>query len=153
MDTEFSFRWIREIIRMRRDFIGLQTYLVLKKEDPEEYLQARVGDFTEDWTDYNSMNMKNVNWRDRKRVLRPVYGISRCFPNFTFHLPNQEDITRYWDANFPKVTRPLLKLTNFPHFSHLLCICHCVMACLKRWKVIFLSPKFFDTGHGFKLVR
>ncbi|ELT89438.1 hypothetical protein CAPTEDRAFT_173385 [Capitella teleta] len=153
LDAEFSFKWIRNVVNMPSHFMAIQSLLVLKKGDAEDYIDLRVGDFTRDWMDFNSGNQTGVLWRSPKRLLRPVFGISRPFPNFGFHLPNEDDISRYWDANFPRLTRPILRVMNFPQVTRLLCICFCVMSCLKRWKILFLAPRSFDTGHGFKLVR
>ena len=65
----------------------------------------------------------------------------------------QADISQHWDANFPRLTKPLILITNFPQFGSVFCCCECVIRCLQRKRMAWFPPVECDTGHGFKLVR
>ena len=151
LDTEHSYKWIRRIRQLKQDTVGLQTCMLSTQIDPEN--ASHLGDFTAEWVDYNSANLNGSNFHTKDRSLKAAYAVSRSWTDFMFHLPTDQDINHHWSANFPRVTKPLIKVTNFPKFGNMLCCCDCVFRCLKRKRMLWLPPLECDTGHGFKLVR
>jgi hypothetical protein len=151
LDTEHSYRWIRRIRQLHLDIVGLQTCLLSSQIDPENI--SHLGDFTSQWVDYNSGNLGGNNFHNKGQSLRAAYAVSRLWTDFTFHMPTEQDINQRWSANFPRITKPLIKVTNFPKVGSMCCCCDCVLRCLKRKRMLWLPPLECDTGHGFKLIR
>ena len=153
LDSVYSHQWLRQVSRLRDDYVAVQTCKIRKSNDPEMTETFRVGDFTSDWIEYNCGNTLEVSWSDPERQVMPIYGVSRCWTDFTFHLPTQQDIAEHWSANFPRVTQPLIRATNFPHVGSLSFCCDCLFRCIKRKRMHWLPPLECDTGHGFRLIR
>lgn len=153
LDSVYSHQWLRQVSRLHDDYVAVQTCKIRKSNDPEITESFRVGDFTSDWIEYNCGNASEVNWSDKEQQVMPVYGVSRCWTDFTFHLPTQQDIAEHWHANFPRVTQPLIRATNFPHVGSMSFCCDCLLRCIKRKRMHWLPPMECDTGHGFTLIR
>ena len=149
LDTEKSFKWLAGVRQLQKDIIGIQTCM-LSNLDPED--TSQLGDFTIEWIDYNSGNMSGVRFHSKERSLRAVYAVSKSWTDFVFHLPTEQDINQHWSMNFPRITIPLIKVTNFPRAGSM-CCCDCVVRCLKRKRMLWLPPLECDTGHGFRLIR
>ena len=153
LDTTRSYTWLREARHQRDSYVAIQTCRMAKVTDPEEGQKVKVGDFTTDWVQYNcSIISGEVDWKDKTRLVRATYTVSRSWTDFTFHMPTKEDMESHWDSNFPRVTKPLIKITNFPQFGQLFCCCDRLLKCLRRKRMTWLPPSELDTGHGFKLV-
>ncbi|XP_013395203.1 transmembrane protein 168-A [Lingula anatina] len=157
LDTEHSYKWAKPVHKTRDAFIALQATKIGKYTDPEEGATIKLGDFTKEWVEYNNVSLSgysDINWKDSSRVIKAVYSTSRCWTDFTFHLPTEDEIAQHWQSNFPKFTRPLIKATHFcPSVSNLCFCCDCVVRCMRRKKMAWFPPSELDTGHGFKLVR
>lgn len=153
LDTNQSYLWVSPIRRVYDEYVAIQTCKYVKATDPESSDVARVGSFTKDFVDYNQGEELEQNWNDKKRSVTALYQVSRCWTDFTFHLPTPEEITDHWDSSFPRLLKPLLKAVNFGGVGNPCCCVGCVMRCLKRKKMKWLPPKELNTGHRFKLVR
>ena len=161
LDTQHSNVWIREARRTQEDFVAIQTCLVnqaakIASEDEmegAEFCEPKVGQFTSDWMEYNSSPGSSINWHEKNRPILALYGLSHCWSDFTFHLPTDKDMEQHWTANFPGITKPLIKVTNFPSCGELFCCCDCLLKCIKRKRLLWFPPKELSTGHGFKLIR
>ena len=123
--------------------------------DAEEGKEQKVGvgSFTKAFTQYTTGQDLTIDWSGKLRPLRAVYNTSKSWTDFSFHLPTPEDYASYWDSNFPKFTRPLLKVLNMSGVGGLFCCCACVARWLRRLQMVCLPPREIDTGHGFKLVK
>ena len=157
LDTSHSASWVRNVRALYDDFVAIQTYRQTNKvitDDLEGGSKARVGDFTSEWVTYNcSIIGKYSDWLDKERPIEALYGTSRCWTNFVFRLPNEQDMDHHWDANFPKITKPLIKVTNFPKIGNICFCCHAITKCMRRKRMLWLPPFELHTGHGFHLVR
>lgn len=153
LDTNQSYLWVSPIRRVYDEYVAIQTCKYVKATDPESSDVARVGSFTKDFVDYNQGEELEQNWNDKKRSVTALYQVSRCWTDFTFHLPTPGEITDHWDSSFPRLLKPLLKAVNFGGVGNPCCCVGCVMRCLKRKKMKWLPPKELNTGHRFKLVR
>lgn len=141
------------MLRITEDFVAVQTLRTCMPRDPEEGGVMKIGEFTTDWVIYNCSLDPDINWRHPDRNHRAVYGVSRCWADFTFHLPTEQDIETHWDSNFPKFTKPLIKMTNYIQMGSMCCCFDCVIRCLRRKRLLWLPPTELDTGHGFKFIR
>lgn len=151
LDCTHAQSWLYHVRRLKNIHVALQTGVMTStSQEVDVVTRPIVGDFTADWTAFNMGEGHNL-WPVSR--LSPVYAVSHSWTDFAFHLPTEQDIAQHWQENFPKVTRPLLKVTNLPRFGSLFCACSCVSSCLRRTKMTWLPPKALDTGHGFKLVR
>lgn len=153
MDTLHSYHWARQVSYVKDAFVAVQTCKFLPKRDPESSTESGIGDFTLDWIDYNCGRPLSMTWSEKGRPIQSVFGVSRIWTDFSFHLPTEHDFAQHWDNNFPKLTRPLIRAVNFPQTGSLCCCSDCVTRWVKRKKMRWLPPKEIDTGHGFKLVR
>lgn len=158
LDTQHSNLWIREVCRIQDNFVGIQTCLIKQavtadEEECAEFDRNKAGHFTSDWMEYNSTNSSSIDWHEKNRPVIALYGISRSWADFTFHLPTDQDMEQHWTANFPGIIKPLIKVTNFPNLGGLLCCCDCLIKCFKRTRLLWFPPKELSTGHGFKLIR
>ncbi len=157
LDTNNSHAWVRQVRSLNHDYVAVQTYRRKKHipvDDLEEGSKVQIGDFTAEWVTYNcSIVGTYADWLDKQRPIEAIYGTSRCWTNFTFRLPNDQDMEFHWDANFPKVTKPLIRVTNFPKVGKLCYCCSAVFRCLRRKRMMWLPPLELHTGHGFHLVR
>ena len=149
LDSVYSFKWLRQVAGVHDEFVAIQTCKARASNDAETPEMFRVGDFTSDWTAYNCGDAPDVDWGGQ----RAMYGVSRCWTDFAFHLPTPRDIAQHWSANFPRATLPLIRATNFPRVGGASFCCDCVVRCVKRARMQFLPPAECDTGHGFRLIR
>ena len=152
LDTPDSTQWVRNIRKLSKDFVAVQTCKQNKSTDPELAPKINIGDFTRDWVFYNCGAEQDIDWQDKERPMLAVYGVSKSWTDFVFHLPTEEDIAVHWDTNFPKITKPLIKATNLIQLGSVCCCCDCVVNCIRRKKMYWLPPSELDTGHGFRLV-
>ena len=154
LDSLHSHQWVREVRHLASDIVGIQTCRFVTSVDPEEAATVSPGDFTADWVKYNCCEEHEVNWRSPDRSVRAVYGLSRCWADFQFHLPTEADMEQHWDTSFPRITKPLIRITNLPGRGlGLLCCFQPLIRCLRRKRLLWLPPAHLDTGHGFRLVR
>ncbi|KAL3852470.1 hypothetical protein ACJMK2_016103 [Sinanodonta woodiana] len=153
LDTLHSHVWTQDISYIKDEFVAIQTCKFTKTPDPEFGDSVQVGSFTNDWVHFNIDGEIKPAWSEKERIVRALYRVSKNWTDFTFYLPTPEDIEKHWDDNFPKLTKPLIKAVNFFRTGNLFCCFDCLFKCLKRKRMKWLSPKSFDTGHGFKLVR
>lgn len=162
LDTELSHKWVKEVRRIKTQYIALQTCYFRPNTTPssrddsddlESGTQGRfqVGSFTNEWMDYNGARINDVDFHDSKRRLKAIYAVSRNWSDFTFHLPTDQDIIQHWKANFPKFTRPLAAATKINCCDACCCIT-CVVRCIKRKRMRWAPPSELDTRHGFRLV-
>lgn len=156
LDTSASHAWIPEL-RRHNAVVAIQTCKALKKRwDMEEGACFKVGDFTQEWVQYNCGSEgggPQVDWQSKDRVLRAQYKVTKAWADFRFRMPTKEDIAGHWDLNLPKMTKPLIKITNYPQMGHVFCCSDWVFRCVRRLRLRWLPPLELDTGHGFKLVR
>ena len=154
LDTQYSYKWLKQVRRLGdHRYVALQTcYYAPTSASLEAGKRFTVGLFTSEWSDYNGANINDVDFHDKSRDLRVVYGVSACWTDFTFHLPTESDIAQHWNANFPKFTRPLVKATNFTVMGNMCCCFTCLVKCIKRKRMRWAPPHELDTGHGFRLV-
>ena len=153
LDTQYSYKWVKDVRRLANQYIAIQTcYFQRSSSDFEAGKRFNVGAFTTDWMDFNGANINDIDFHDKARDLKVVYGVSRCWTDFTFHLPTETDIAQHWNANFPKLTRPLVKATNFTVMGNMCCCLTCLIKCIKRTRMRWAPPHDLDTGHGFRLV-
>ena len=178
LDTSGSHHWVSELRRHNDLVVAIQTCRAVKpSKDPEVGSGGfRVGDFTQEWVQYNCGRVKvgsdlseeeeenglvsgsnghgqHVDWQSKGRVVRALYKVTRAWADFRFRMPTKEDMGQHWDSNFPKLTKPIFTITNFPQFGQLCCCTDWVFRCLRRLRLRWLPPMELDTGHGFKLVR
>lgn len=153
LDTTHSYMWAKDVQRVWGEYVAIQTCIFQKSSDPEHGNRAQVGIFTQDWVHYNEEADIYPGWSDKERTVMAVYKVSKCWTDFTFHLPTVEDIHNHWDSSFPKCMKPLVKAVNIGGAGSLCFCCQCVTRCLKRKRMKWLPPKQVDTGHGFKLIR
>lgn len=156
LDTDHSHQWVKNVRALYDDFVAIQAYKQTKviPHDLEGEPNVRIGDFTSEWVTYNCSLIGNYSdWLDKERPIKAMYGTSRCWTNFTFRPPNDQDMEYHWDANFPRLTKPLIKVTNFPKIGKLCYCCYALLKCLRRKRMLWLPPLELHTGHGFHLVR
>ena len=132
--------------------IGIQAYHIVKKGSKvdEEFGNQTVHDFTVNWVDFNCQNLSNVNWR--QGCVRPIYGLSRYYADFTLHSPTDSEMDLYWTTHFPRFTRPFAKITLLLRKTCGYLICACNVRFLQRWKLWWCIPAELDLNHGFKLI-
>ncbi|XP_071082473.1 transmembrane protein 168-like [Haliotis cracherodii] len=153
LDAGHYTSWTRNIRNCVGEFVAIQTCKYSRPADPESGGSGGVGSFTEDWVNYNVGKDIKPSWTDKTRPTEAIYVLSKYWSDFTFHLPTSEDFAQYWDTNFPKITKPLIKAVNLPSLGAICCMCTSILRCLRRKQMKWLPPKEIDTGHGFKLVR
>ena len=168
LDSTHSYVWAQEAKRLHDVFCAVQTCRYIRRPVSSEAAAAAesaaeggvgasglaaVGTFTRAFTQHNTGQEPSVDWSGKQRPLRAVYATSRAWGDFTFHLPTRDDYRQYWDANFPRFTRPLLRALNVPGVGALFCCCSCLARWLRRLQMVCLPPREVDTGHGFKLIR
>ncbi len=161
LDTNQSHPWTRQVRSLSEDYVAIQTCKLnnYTADDLEDGPKVTVGHFTSEWVEYNcrygnQATSENAgNWLEKDRPVKAIFGTSRCWTDFTFHLPNTQDMELHWDVNFPKITKPLIKVTNFPKIGDLCFCCYGFIRCLRRKRMMWLPPLELHTGHGFSLVR
>lgn len=145
--------WAKDIQRVWEEYVAIQTCTFQKSKDIEFGNRAQVGSFTQDWVHFNSEAEIFPGWSSKERTVHAVYKVSKCWTDFTFHLPTVEEIYNHWDSSFPRCMKPLIKAVNIGGTGSLCFCCQCLTRCLKRKRMKWLPPKQIDTGHGFRLVR
>ncbi|XP_076469499.1 transmembrane protein 168-like [Babylonia areolata] len=158
LDASHAYVWAQAARRLSDVFLAVQTCRYIRRPEAEsgggeEGRVVGVGAFTQAFTQFNTGQEVSLDWSGKRRPLRAVYAASRGWPDFTFHRPTREDFRQYWDGNFPRVTRPLLRALNVPGVGSLFCCCSCFGRWLRRMQMACLPPREVDTGHGFKLVK
>jgi hypothetical protein len=154
LDTDSSHRWIREIRKLRNHHVALQTCQIRRiTGDIEEGTKIGIGSFTTEWVDFNEGKDSEVDVHSKDRPIKMMYSVSKSWMEFTFHLPTADDIVSHWNSSFPKFTRPLIKVTNFPKSWPCCFLCMGLVSCLRRWRMTWFPPAEFNTGHGYKLVN
>ena len=152
LDTDNSHQWLRTVRGLRKDIVAIQTCQLKQSRDPEGEAVS-IGDFSEEWTSFNSNRLTDNKFLQAGQPLRALYAVSSCWTDFEFRPPTDQDMAHHWDANFPKVTKPLIKITNFPQMGSMLCCLDCLLRCVRRKRMLWLPPQELNTGHGFRLVR
>ncbi|KAK7102271.1 transmembrane protein 168-like [Littorina saxatilis] len=158
LDSMHSYVWAQDAKRVRDIFFSVQSCRYIRRPVAVPELEGgsglvSVGAFTRAYMQYNTGQEVSVDWTGKQRPLRAIYSVSRGWTDFVFHLPTRDDYQQYWDSNFPRFTRPLLKALNIPGISSLFCCCTCFWRWLRRVQFACLPPREVDTGHGFKLVK
>ncbi|KAL8563500.1 hypothetical protein ACOMHN_066167 [Nucella lapillus] len=156
LDSTNTYVWAQAAKRLHNVFCAVQTCRYIRR--PEAELEdgsgpIGVGSFTQAYMQYNTGQEVSLDWTGKRRPLRAIYTTSRNWSDFTFHQPTREDYRQYWDSNFPRITRPLLRALNIPGVGSLFCCCACLGRWLRRMQMVCLPPREIDTGHGFKLVK
>ncbi|XP_035675804.1 transmembrane protein 168-like isoform X1 [Branchiostoma floridae] len=153
LDTDNGHHWVRQVRRLDGVYVAIQSYQQSKRDDPE--MATQVGEFTKEWVAYNCSDDIGTNWAAEGRTIKAVYAVSRCWTDFHFHSPSEEDVAQHWESHFPRATRPLVRVATWCQGGEveLLCCCDWLFKCLKRKKMQWLPPVLLNTGHGFKLVR
>ena len=158
LDTRQSFRWLREVQNIDKDFVALQTCQIKQSRDLELGARSFVGDFTMQWVRYNCArsegadNATMTGWNLQDSVVKPAYSVSRNWTDFSFSLPTRDDIAKQCDNSFLRFTKPLIRVTNFSPFKRLNCF-ECIIKCLRRERLHWFKPLELHIGHGFKLLR
>ncbi|XP_052096356.1 transmembrane protein 168-like [Mytilus californianus] len=153
LDTTHSYMWAKDVQRVWGEYVAIQTCTFQKSKDIEFGNCAQVGTFTQDYVHFNAEAEIFPGWSAKERTVKAVYKVSKCWTDFTFHLPTVDEIYNHWDSSFPRCMKPLIKAVNIGGTGSLCFCCHCLTRCLKRKRMKWLPPKQIDTGHGFKLIR
>ncbi|XP_076080744.1 transmembrane protein 168-like [Mytilus galloprovincialis] len=153
LDTTHSYMWAKDVQRVWGEYVAIQTCTFQKPKDIEFGNCAQVGTFTQDYVHFNAEAEIFPGWSAKERTVKAVYKVSKCWTDFTFHLPTVDEIYNHWDSSFPRCMKPLIKAVNIGGTGSLCFCCQCLTRCLKRKRMKWLPPKQIDTGHGFKLIR
>lgn len=158
LDSLHSYHWAKDVRYIRDDFVAVQTCRYkFRQEDLEQGEKPPAGSFSQDWVHYNMDASLELDWLDKERTTHAIYGVSRPWTDFTFHMPTERDIADHCDSSFPKLVKPLVQVVNYrgiPCQGVSLCFCcDVVFRCMKRKRMRWLPPKEIDTMHGFKLVQ
>ena len=157
LDTENSHKWLPEVKKLKKHFVGVQVGKLHKTGDVETANVHLVGELTKLWVNFNSSfdhcnEATNVNLEDCK--IKPMYAVSRNWCDFKFHVPTQEDISHHIEESFPAAVQPIMRFCNrLPQRPDLFCVCEECVAMARKLKMRWLPPLTLDTGHGFKLIR
>ncbi|KAG8439784.1 hypothetical protein GDO86_005812 [Hymenochirus boettgeri] len=153
LDTESPHPWIKEVRKVKDQYIALQGAEMARVVDIEEADPPQLGDFTKEWVEYNCNPVNNINWSEKGRTVKALYGVSKHWSDYTLHLPTGSDVAKHWMTYFPRVTYPLVHLANWCGALNIFWFCKVFYRCLKRLKLNWFLPAVLDTGQGFKLVR
>ncbi|OCT88995.1 transmembrane protein 168-like [Xenopus laevis] len=153
LDTESSQPWVKEVRRVRDQYVAVQGAEMARVVDIEEADPPQLGDFTKEWVEYNCNPDHNINWSEKGRTIKAVYGVSKPWSDYTLHLPTGNDVTKHWMTYFPRITYPLVHLANWCGALNMFWLCKICYKCLKRLKMNWFLPAVLDTGQGFKLVK
>lgn len=157
VDTKYSYKWLPEVRKLRKSFVGVQVGELYECNDVESANVQTVGELTKVWVDSNSSFSKAKDGPDVKSTdskIRPIYAVSRNWCDFKFHIPTQKDVAHHIEENFPAVVQPIMRFCNkFPQRPDLFCFCEECVAVARNLKMRWLPPLTLDTGHGFKLIR
>ncbi|XP_048355529.1 transmembrane protein 168 [Sphaerodactylus townsendi] len=153
LDCENSQPWIKEVRKVRDQYVAVQGAELAKVVDIDEADPPHLGDFTREWVEYNCNPDNDISWFDKGRTVKARYGVSKRWSDYTLHLPTESDVAKHWMMYFPRITYPLIHLANWFCGLNLFWICKACFRCLKRLKMSWFLPTVLDTGQGFKLVR
>ncbi|XP_060100863.1 transmembrane protein 168 [Heteronotia binoei] len=153
LDCENSQPWIKEVRKVNDQYIAVQGAELAKVVDIDEADPPRLGDFTREWVEYNCNPDSDINWFEKGRTVKAMYGVSKQWSDYTLHLPTESDVAKHWMMYFSRITYPLIHLANWFCGLNLFWICKACFRCLKRLKMSWFLPTVLDTGQGFKLVR
>ncbi|KAM3832320.1 transmembrane protein 168 isoform 1-T5 [Vipera latastei] len=153
LDCENAQPWVKEVRKVSDLYIAVQGAEVAKIVDIEESDPPHLGDFTQDWVEYNCNSNHNISWFEKGRTVKAVYGVSKGWSDYTLHLPTENDVAKHWMMYFPRITYPLVHLASWFCGLNLFWICKICFRCLKRLKMSWFLPTVLDTGQGFKLIR
>lgn len=169
LDTDHSQPWVRAVRRVEGLYIAVQgaqlhsTTPTSNHADPEvgdPLLNAssapRLGDFTAAWVDYNCSTAGNGRpWAEQAgaRGIEADYGVSKPWADYSLHLPTGSDVSRHWEAHFPRATYPALAVANWCCALQPLWACGACLRCFRRLKLAWCPPSVLDTGQGIRLVR
>ena len=112
LDTENSLPWVRAARGVDELFVAVQG-AELRRTADAEYPAPKLGDFTTEWVEFNCDPNSDVQWAGPRRSVLAAYGVSKCWSDYTLHLPTGSDVTKHWKTYFPKVTYPLVYLANW----------------------------------------
>ncbi|XP_043943258.1 transmembrane protein 168-like [Protopterus annectens] len=153
LDCEHPMSWVKEVRKVSNQYIAVQGAEMAKFVDVEETDPPQLGDFTKEWVEYNCNPDHNISWSEKGRTVRAVYGVSKCWSDYSLHLPTESDVAKHWVTYFPRVTYPVVHLANWCGGLNLFWMCKVCFKCFRRFKMSWFPPAVLDTGHGFKLVR
>ncbi|XP_075713206.1 transmembrane protein 168 [Rhinoderma darwinii] len=153
LDTECSQPWVKEVRKVSDQYIAVQGAEMARVVDIEEADPPQLGDFTNEWVEYNCNPDHSISWSEKGRTVKALYGVSKHWSDYTLHLPTGNDVTKHWMIYFPRVTYPLVHLANWCGALNIFWVCKACFKCLKRFKMNWFLPAVLDTGQGFKLVK
>ncbi|XP_076851281.1 transmembrane protein 168-A [Brachyhypopomus gauderio] len=153
LDTENAGPWVKAARRVEGLYVAVQGAELSPAGDAESQAGPRLGDFTREWVEYNCDPDSPVQWSERGRRVAASYGVSRCWSDYSLHLPTGCDVAKHWKTYFPRATYPLVTVANWCCGLNLLWLCSACLRCVRRLKLAWFPPTVLDTGHGIKLVR
>ncbi|XP_018585419.1 transmembrane protein 168 [Scleropages formosus] len=153
LDSENAEPWVREVRKVEELHVAVQGAELVHFRDVEGSSAPQLGDFTAEWVEYNCNPNSDIRWSERGRGVAAIYGVSKCWSDYTLHLPTGSDVAKHWKAHFPQATYPLVHLANWCGGLNLLWLCGSCLRCFRRLKLSWFPPAVLDTGQGFKLVR
>ncbi|XP_024138357.1 transmembrane protein 168 [Oryzias melastigma] len=153
LDCDNALPWVKEVQQVKGVYAAVQGASLSMPADVELQDPPQLGDFTEQWVEYNCNPSSNIQWSERGRPVSAAYGISKHWSDYTLHLPTGSDLTNHWSGYFPRFSHPVVRLALWCGSRDALWICSSCVKCLKRWKLNWFPPAVLDTGQGFKLVR
>ncbi|XP_041833607.1 transmembrane protein 168-A isoform X2 [Melanotaenia boesemani] len=154
LDTENSLPWVKEVRRVEGIYVAVQgAELEASGLDPESGDTPLLGDFTSEWVEFNCNPSSDTQWSEKRRTVMAMYGVSKRWSDYTLHLPTGSDVAKHWKTHFPKVTYPLVHLSNWCCGLNLFWLCSVCLRCFRRCKLAWFPPAVLDTGQGIKLVH
>ncbi|MEQ2164571.1 hypothetical protein GOODEAATRI_007975 [Goodea atripinnis] len=154
LDTENSLPWVKDVRRVEGVYLAVQgAELPPSRLDPEFGGVPLLGDFTSEWVEFNCNPASETQWTEKGRAVTAMYGVSKCWSDYTLHLPTGSDVAKHWKTHFPKATYPLIHLSNWCCGLNLFWLCTVFLRCFRRCKLAWFPPAVLDTGQGIKLVH
>ncbi|MEE6517189.1 hypothetical protein FKM82_027250 [Ascaphus truei] len=153
LDTESSKPWVKEVRQVKDQYIAVQGAEMARVVDIEEADPPQLGDFTKEWVEFNCNPDNDINWAEKGRTVKALYGVSKHWSDYTLHLPTESDVAKHWMIYFPRITYPLVHFANWSGSLNLFWPCEVCYRCLKRLKMNWFLPAILNTGQGFKLVK
>ncbi|XP_026218642.1 transmembrane protein 168-A [Anabas testudineus] len=154
LDTENSLPWVKEVRRVEGVYVAVQgAELPLTSMDPETGDIPFLGDFTSEWVEFSCNPHSNIQWSEKGKAVKAIYGVSKRWSDYTLHLPTGSDVAKHWKTHFPKATYPIVHLSNWCCGLNLFWFCSMCLRCFRRCKLSWFPPAVLDTGQGIKLVH
>ncbi|XP_026875571.2 transmembrane protein 168-A [Electrophorus electricus] len=153
LDTANAMPWVKAVRRVEGLYVAVQGAELSPAGDAESQNGPRLGDFTSEWVEYNCNPDSGVQWSEQGRLVTATYGVSKCWSDYTLHLPTGCDVAKHWKTYFPRATYPLVTVANWCCGLNLLWLCSACLRCIRRLKLVWFPPTVLDTGQGIKLVR